>query len=357
MRLRVLDFGTVSPIRSQAIFHGLAFNMGEQDDPILSLCSPHAPYVCVGMHQEISLEVDEEYCNQNHLPIFRRHVGGGAVYLDNNQLFTHFIYPSKKVPEFAVNLYPKFIEPVVRTYRDFGIEAEYRPINDIHVGGRKIGGTGAATIGDATVIAGSFMFDFNTEVMSKCLKVPSEKFRDKLKSGLDDYMTTITKELDTPPSRHDLLDRFFEHCQDTLDADLTIDQPIQAELEKIAEQEVSLVDQDWIYRQGRKFIEMGVRISADTLLKEAAHKAAGGMIRTRLMTKGGQIVELMISGDFTCLPESGVDRLGKALQGEKLVQGALAERIDQIVKEFGIETPGVDATDIEAAILAAEHRE
>jgi lipoate-protein ligase A len=51
------------------------------------------------------------------------------------------------------------------------------------VAGRKIGGTGAASIGEATVMVGSFMFDFDTETMSRCLKVPSEKFRDKLKAS------------------------------------------------------------------------------------------------------------------------------------------------------------------------------
>ncbi|MBT4038937.1 MAG: lipoate--protein ligase family protein, partial [Rhodospirillales bacterium] len=165
MRLRILDFGLVTRIRSQAIFHGLAFNMADDDDPLLCLCSPDAPYVCIGVHQEIALEVDEDYCQQNELPIYRRHVGGGAVYLDQNQLFTHFIYPRKKAPEYAVNLYPRFIEPVVRTYQDFGVDAAYRPINDIHVRGRKIGGTGAASLGEATVMAGSFMFDFDTEKM------------------------------------------------------------------------------------------------------------------------------------------------------------------------------------------------
>ena len=62
-----------------------------------------------------------------------------------------------------------FIEPVVRTYRELGVQADYRPINDIHVAGRKIGGTGAASIGEATVMAGSFMFDFDTATMAKCL--------------------------------------------------------------------------------------------------------------------------------------------------------------------------------------------
>ena len=115
-------------------------------------------------------------------------------------MFFHFMYPRAKAPEYAVNLYPMFIEPAVRTYRQLGVDAEYRPINDIQVAGRKIGGTGAASIGEATVMVGSFMFDFDTATMARCLKVPSEKFRDKLKTTLDDYMTTMAKELAEVPT-------------------------------------------------------------------------------------------------------------------------------------------------------------
>jgi hypothetical protein len=135
MRLRVIDFGTVPALTSQALYHGIATTVTAGSDPLLLLSSPSSPYVCVGMHQEIGKEVDEDYCRTHGLPIYRRHIGGGAVYLDRNQLFTHFIYPRGKAPEFARNLYPLFIEPVVRTYRDFGIDAAYRPINDIQVAG------------------------------------------------------------------------------------------------------------------------------------------------------------------------------------------------------------------------------
>ncbi len=102
MRLRVLDFGFVPALRSQSVYHGLAAAIEADDDPVLSLVNPDAPYVCVGMHQEIDKEVDEAFCKAEGLPIIRRHVGGGAVYLDRNQMFVHFIYPRKKAPEFAV---------------------------------------------------------------------------------------------------------------------------------------------------------------------------------------------------------------------------------------------------------------
>ena len=81
------------------------------------------------------------------------------------------------------------------------------------------------------------------------------------------------------------------------------------------------------------------------------------MIRTRLLAKDGRIDDLMITGDFTCLPESGVEMLGQTLQGEILEEGPLAARIEAIIKENDIEMPGVGAADIETAILAAVHKE
>ena len=75
------NLGKVPWEESQLIYHALA-RMGRE---ALCLLSPGTPYVCIGYHQNASLEVDMEYCRENHLPVFRREVGGGAVYLDGNQ--------------------------------------------------------------------------------------------------------------------------------------------------------------------------------------------------------------------------------------------------------------------------------
>ncbi|MEX0852332.1 MAG: biotin/lipoate A/B protein ligase family protein, partial [Bauldia sp.] len=287
MRLRVIDFGRVPALRSQAVYHGIAAAIGADDDPVLSLVNPTDPYVCVGVHQEIAEEVDEAFCASANLPIIRRHVGGGAVYLDQNQMFFHFVYPRAKAPEYAVNLYPMFIEPAVRTYRELGVAAQYRPINDIQVAGRKIGGTGAASIGEATVMVGSFMFDFDTATMARCLKVPSEKFRDKLKTTLDDYMTTMTRELDQVPSRDRVKALFLKHCAAALGVTVAAAEPSAGELAAIAEQEAALSDPAWTRRQGRKFTELGVKIAAGTHLTESMHKARGGLIRAHLVARDG----------------------------------------------------------------------
>ncbi len=353
MRLRVIDFGLVPALRSQAVYHGIAETITDMSDPVLSLASPETPYVCVGRHQEVGKEVDEDFCNSIGLPIYRRHVGGGAVYLDRNQLFTHFVYPRTKAPEFARNLYPLFIEPVVRTYRDFGINAEYRPINDIQVAGRKIGGTGAASIGEATLMVGSFMYDFDTETMAKCLKVPSEKFRDKLRQGLNDYMTTMAKELEAPPARDLLIEKFLSHCADVLGVEPVFDRPTEAELAAIERAEQALADPAWTYHEGRKLIEMGVKIASGTHMTEAMFKAEGGLVRVHLLAHDGVIADLMLSGDFTCLPPDGVARLAEALVGMELNPDVIAAAAEDTIRKFGIEMPGITPVDIASAVMAA----
>jgi lipoate---protein ligase len=353
MRLRVLDFGTVGALRSQAVYHGLAETIAPGSDPILCLVSPATPYVCVGMHQDIEKEVDQAFCADQHLPVYRRHVGGGAVYLDENQLFTHFIYPAGKAPQHADQLYRMFIEPVVRTYREMGIAATYRPVNDIHVEGRKIGGTGAASIGGATVLVGSFMLDFDTAMMAKCLKVPSEKFRDKLRQTLDDYMTTMVKQLGRMPDRADLKARFLRHCADALGVDPVPDQPTAAEWKAIERAEAELADPEWTDVQHRKLVALGVKIAADTHLTESALKAPGGLIRVHLLDREGRVADLVLSGDFTCLPPEGIDALAGDLTGCTLDLAALTEAAESSLQTRKIEMPGISAADIANAILAA----
>ncbi|MSP48156.1 MAG: lipoate--protein ligase family protein [Alphaproteobacteria bacterium] len=167
MRLRVVDQGTASPIASHAVPYGIARAMATDADPALTLCTPASPYISVGANQDVAREIDEDYCRAHGLPVLRREVGGGAVLLDPDQLYFHFVVPRRLTPERAERLFPRFIEPVLRTYADLGITARHRPLNDVQVDNRKLGASAAAEIGEAVVVAGSFLFDFDMETMAR----------------------------------------------------------------------------------------------------------------------------------------------------------------------------------------------
>ncbi|MDE1897710.1 MAG: lipoate--protein ligase family protein [Xanthomonadaceae bacterium] len=354
LALRVLDLGSVPVVRSQAVYHGIAEAMRAGDDPVLTLVSPDAPYVCIGMHQDVAAEVDEEYCRQAGLPILRRQVGGGAVYLDRNQLFFHFISPRETVPRRVTDIYAFHVAPVLAAYQALGIPARLRPINDIHVNDRKIGGTGAAQIGDATVFVGSFMLDFDTATMARCLKVPSEKFRDKLRSTLQDYITTIRRELGQVPPRETLTTLFRLHVARHFGAALRDDKLRPEEEAAIVAWEQKLQTTDWLRQPGTRRVPEGIKITGGMHLGEGVHKAPGGLLRVCLLSRDDRVAEAHISGDFTCLPASGIETLSGALAGMDL-RDDLPTRIDPLMTSLGLDMPGVTALDLATALHNA-HR-
>ncbi len=350
-RLRVIDQGLVSPLRSQALYHGIAEAMHADDSPVLTLVSPEHPYVCIGIHQDLEAEVDMDYCREAGLPVLRRHVGGGAVYLDRDQLFFHFIYPSHLAPRRVAELYAHFVRPVLSTYRALGIPARLRPINDIHVNDRKIGGTGAAQIGEATLFVGSFLLDFDTGTMARCLKVPSEKFRDKLRGTLEDYITTVRRELGEIPPRQTLVDAFLGAVGDDLSVHPHADGLRVPEAEAVAAWEQHLQDEEWTRQPQRRRFPEGVKITGGVHLGESAHKAAGGLIRARVLSRDGRIGEAEISGDFTCLPADGVARLARELAGVDLREG-VDEAVAARMASLQLDMPGIQPGDIAQALRA-----
>ena len=199
------NLGTVDWLDSQLLYHALAY-LGREG---LILLQPGTPYVSLGFHQDANQEVEMDYLEEQGIPIFRREVGGGAVYLDRGQLFYQLVLRADRpdVPASKDAFYRKFLGPVVETFREMGVEATFKPVNDIIVNNRKISGNGAAEINDMMILVGNFLIDFNYEMMAKSLRVPDEKFRDKVQKSMAAALTTLTQELDQPPTIETLSER------------------------------------------------------------------------------------------------------------------------------------------------------
>ncbi len=350
--IRLLDLGSVSPIRSQSIFHAVGHAFGPDSPDTILLVSPNAPYVSIGRHQDVDREVDLEYCRSLGLPVFRREVGGGAVYLDGNQLFTQWIFRAEHLPATVEARFVVYVETLVRAYRQLGIAAEYRPINDVHVAGRKIGGTGAARMGRAEVVVGSLMFDFDTETMARVLKVPSEKFRDKVRQSLNDYMTTMRRELGQPPPRADVVAAYLASCAEVLDRTIEPGLPRPDELALAEQLDVQLASQEWLYEAGGMH-RAGVKIHEDVRVGEGAHKAPGGLIRCVARVRSDILDDVGFSGDFSARPATMPEELEVRLRGVALAEPALLAAVKDYYDTVHPEIPGVTPADWVAAILRA----
>ena len=143
--------------------------------------------------QDTEQEVDVEFCHHQNIPVFRRETGGGTVYLDGDQLFYQLVIhrDNSLAPASKEAFYRKFLQSPIEAYRALGIPAEYKPVNDIVASGRKISGNGVAEIGEHVVLVGNLIVDFDYEMMARVLRVPDEKFHDKIHKTLRENLSTV----------------------------------------------------------------------------------------------------------------------------------------------------------------------
>jgi len=138
----------------------------------------------------------------------RREVGGGTTYLDENQIFYQLIWRKDHLnfPRAVEEIYPWFSQAPIETYRTFGIETEFRVVNDIVTkGNKKIAGEGGGNIGDCMVFVGGILLDFDYFAMSRILKVSDDKIREKVYQALEENLTTLRRELGRIPPREEVV--------------------------------------------------------------------------------------------------------------------------------------------------------
>ena len=331
---------------SQLLYHALP-RLGREG---LNLLSPGSPYFCLGYFQDVEQEVDVDFCRENGIPIFRREVGGGAVYLDGEQLFYQLVIHKDNplVPASKDAFYRKFLQAPIAAYRALGIPAEYKPVNDILANGRKISGNGVAEIGDHIVFVGNLIVDFDYEMMSRVLRVPDEKFRDKVHKTLRDNLSTVKRELGYAPPHDELWDLLalkFAEVLGPLEVQTMVDNAWRAKADELAPQFLS---DEWLYQKRRSSADRAVRIRAGVEVRQKMHKAIGGLIRVTTEVQEGAITAVSISGDFFFFPEEKLAELETALVGVPVAEAEQA--IAEFYAEHDIESPGVTPADFAKVI-------
>ncbi|MEK6221205.1 MAG: hypothetical protein N2D54_03060, partial [Chloroflexota bacterium] len=194
--IRLINLGQVPSWQTQAYYHAVAELTQVDTVDTIILCQPDSPYLCLGYHQSFEAIFDKEECERENLPVYRRRVGGGATYLDSNQFFYQCIFYHKRAPLFFKDVYAEMLAAPIATLKRLGLNSELRAINEVEAEGRRIAGIGGGRIGDAAVVVGKFLFDFNYAVMAKVWQVPWEPFRKMAATALQERVTTLTSLLD-----------------------------------------------------------------------------------------------------------------------------------------------------------------
>jgi lipoate-protein ligase A len=191
IRARWLDLGCTDPWTFHSTYAGVA--AARSDDPLPTVVWGRvAPHVCLGQSQGMC-----ELASLLEVPVVRRPLGGGTVWVDEQQLSYALVAPLASVPPRHVDWYEWALGPAVATFRRFGLAVE-RHAEDLWLEGRKIAGSGAATIGRSAVVASSFLMRFPRARFARAIAAASPRFRTRLLEALDLAMTDWSEHAPAP---------------------------------------------------------------------------------------------------------------------------------------------------------------
>jgi len=361
-RWRLLDVGAVDGFVMTNLYEAVGEAVSQGVSPnTLILDHPSRPFVNVGYHQQVEKEINLDYVRPVGFDLVRRSIGGGAI-LDGPWEQDYFVVVHRRSPECpsdTLGFYAGFLKPVVHALRRFGLEATVRAPNDILVSGRKISGNGAVTIGEANVLAGDVLLECPVGLMTQVLKVPSEKFRDKLAKSTAEWLTSLRQALGYTPAREQVKGFLVEGFQEQLGVTLAPGSVTPLENSHLARLLAERQTEAWVFMKDleheRLYAEANraVKVKEGVLICEAAHKAAK-LVRVTLEIIDDRINEIAVSGDFFTQPYRGaISMLEKALVAIPVEEEALRSKISEASERIGLKLLGVTQQDLVEAILEA----
>ncbi|MFD1376247.1 biotin/lipoate A/B protein ligase family protein [Micrococcus antarcticus] len=138
--------------------------------------------VVIGSFQSLKNEVDMEQAEKHGILVVRRISGGGAMFMEAGNCITYSLYAPESLVDgmsFA-DSYPYLDAWVMEALESIGLEAYYKPLNDIATPAGKIGGAAQKRLANGAMLHHVTMsYDIDAEKMTQVLRIGREKISDK----------------------------------------------------------------------------------------------------------------------------------------------------------------------------------
>lgn len=217
MKIRVIPFEYGEAAFNMALDEAIMRSVGSgKSPPTLRLYGWDPPAVSIGYFQEIMEEVDLEFCHERGVQVVRRLSGGGAVLHTRKELTYSFAAElnDPSIPQDVQGSYLKICAPIVSALRELGIQAVFKPINDIEVGKMKISGSAQTRRFGAVLQHGTILLGMEHSLLP-ALKVRKEKLAAKGVREVKERITTVAELLGREVRQEEfaemLVKKFSEH--------------------------------------------------------------------------------------------------------------------------------------------------
>ncbi|MFH1294507.1 MAG: biotin/lipoate A/B protein ligase family protein [Candidatus Aenigmatarchaeota archaeon] len=213
---RLLETIEASGSRQMAIDEAMLVARSEGKIPnTLRFFKWKPPAITIGFFQSLEKEVDVKKANSLGVDVIRRYTGGGAV-LHDKEITYSLVVGEDEMPTDIIESYELICQGIVSGLALLGIDAEFRPINDIVTNGKKISGNAQTRKQGVLLQHGTLILDVDVKKMFSLLKVPDEKIRDKMISAVEERVTSVRKEIGHEISFEEIQEALTNGFQDVL---------------------------------------------------------------------------------------------------------------------------------------------
>ncbi len=178
-RLRVIDTGLNSARWNTAMSAALLESCARHPETDVLRFYRFPRSALLGASEVASQAANLTYCDRHGIEVARRVTGGGAVYMSPSMLaWDVVVRHSTRNADLSADIG----ETMARALRDLGLAASFQPPNSLSVGGRKISGAAATSVGRAFLHQGTLLLRNEIAEMSAALGAPADLLQRHLTS-------------------------------------------------------------------------------------------------------------------------------------------------------------------------------
>jgi len=252
MKFRLLLTDFADAYSNMSIDESVMIHVAQnKSPPTIRLYGWRPPAVSIGYFQGLEEEIDLNMCKELGVDYIRRITGGGAVFHDSEVTYSFAIHEMNSlIPKNVLDSYKVICSGIIEGLKDLEIEANFVPLNDILVNGKKISGSAQTRRNHAILQHGTVLMDTDVAKMFSILKVPSEKLKDKLISDVKERVTSIKQVLSKDVRFEDVCSALAGGFERSLDIELALSELSETEMSLASEiKRDRYSNSDWNHRR------------------------------------------------------------------------------------------------------------
>jgi lipoate-protein ligase A len=317
----------------------------------VTFCSIKKIAISLGFYPDPEKDINLDYCRAHDIGVSRRlqpyYVNVGYP----GFIVVYIIAGKQYMPPTVAEIFQTVISRMAEEFNGrWGTAAQYRPFNDMEVGGRKISWMGGSFFGD--IWSGASVTLVKPSPIDKinlALNIPPEKFADKEAKTAGERAVSLEELTGRPIPLEEVREAYRQSLEKIFGIKLVLGCLSEVEMKYEQENREKYSPEILLARtEGRKFGPLSPGVKRGESIWKVPR---GGLIRAVILVKDGVIQNLLFSGNVLCSPVTALEEMEGCLKGVPLEEGPIREKVQAIYGKPNYQLTGTAPDDLVRLVL------